>query len=84
MFSSLYWERLEEGRKGREDYIDFRYNVKINNGICVIILEQMNVHIRDWKTSSCLFNHKTRGFILCCISFLLSKAFAAPESSAIC
>lgn len=45
MFSSLYWERLEEGRKEREDYIYFRYNLNIKNCICIIILEQMNVGI---------------------------------------
>lgn len=46
MFSSLYWERLEEGRKRREDYIHFRYHININNCIYIIILEQMNVVIR--------------------------------------
>lgn len=45
MFSSLYWERLEEGRKRREDYIHFRQNLNINNCICIIIREQMNVGI---------------------------------------
>lgn len=45
MFSSLYCERLEERRKGREDYIDFRYHMNINNCICIIILEPMNVGI---------------------------------------
>lgn len=69
MFSSLYWDRLEEGTKRMENYIDFRCQIIINNNYP--------------GTNECGY-HNTNGFILCSISFLPSKAFAVPESSGIC
>lgn len=57
MFSSLYWERLEGGREGGEDYINFMYNITINIRICGIIQEQMNVGITlesGKQVSACL------------------------------
>lgn len=85
MFSSLYWERLEGGKEGREDY-NFMYNIAINIHICSIIQEQMNVGItfESGKQVPAYVAIPISGFILCCISLLLSKIFAVPKCSAIC